>query len=128
MLLADAAAPAPFVDELTTPPAPLDLPAESRLERSRRTAPAGGFVNPIAPGPGSDPTDDALRAWRLQRSRADGVPAYVVLSNATVAEIAAALPRNERELSAVSGIGPTKLERYGADILAIVNADPAGGE
>ena len=61
----------------------------------------------------ADPTDEALRAWRLERSRADGVPAYVVLSNATVAEIAQAQPRNPRELSRISGIGPTKLERYG---------------
>ena len=48
------------------------------------------------------------------------MPAYVVLSNATVAEIAAAQPRNPRELSRISGIGPTKLERYGEDILRIV--------
>jgi len=54
------------------------------------------------------------------------VPAYVVLSNATVAEIATARPRNPRELSRISGIGPTKLERYGDDILRIVNSSLAG--
>jgi len=91
--------------------------AESRLERSRRTAPPGSFT-----APSSNPTDEALRAWRLERSRADGVPAYVVLSNATVAEIASARPRNPRELSRISGIGPTKLDRYGEDILRIVNS------
>ena len=48
------------------------------------------------------------------------MPAYVVLSNATIAEIAAAQPRTERELSRISGIGPTKLDRYAADILRIV--------
>jgi superfamily II DNA helicase RecQ len=96
------------------------MQAESRLERSRRTAPSGSFT-----APGSDPTDEALRAWRLERSRADGVPAYVVLSNATVAEIASAQPRNPRELSRISGIGPTKLERYGEDILRIVNSSLA---
>jgi superfamily II DNA helicase RecQ len=117
VLLADAAAETPFIDDLTTPPAPVRAPEpESRLERSRRTAPTGSFT-----APGSNPTDEALRAWRLERSRTDGVPAFVVLHDATIAEIAAAQPRNPRELSRISGIGPTKLERYGDDILRIVN-------
>jgi DNA helicase-2/ATP-dependent DNA helicase PcrA len=120
VLLADEAAETPFIDDLTRAPEPIDLVAESRLERSRRTAPSVGFTAPSA-----DPTDEALRAWRLERSRADGVPAYVVLSNATVAEIAKAQPRNPRELSRISGIGPTKLERYGEDILRIVNSSLA---
>ena len=113
VLLADEAARAPFVDDLTREPLPRPETSRPsrRLERSRRTAPR-------APSPRrSDPTDEALHAWRLERSRADGVPAYVVLSNATVAEIARAQPRNPRELSRISGIGPTKLERYGEDIL-----------
>jgi DNA helicase-2/ATP-dependent DNA helicase PcrA len=50
----------------------------------------------------------------------------VVLSNATVAEIARAQPRNPRELSRISGIGPTKLERYGDEILRIVNSRSEG--
>jgi DNA helicase II / ATP-dependent DNA helicase PcrA len=117
VLLADAAAETPFIDDLTTPPSPIAAPEpESRLERSRRTAPAGSFT-----APSSNPTDEALRAWRLERSRTDGVPAFVVLHDATIAEIAAAQPRNPRELGRISGIGPTKLERYGDDILRIVN-------
>jgi len=121
VLLADETAATPFIDDLTTPPSPDAVSEpESRLERSRRTAPAGTFT-----APSSDPTDEALRAWRLERSRADGVPAYVVLNNATVAEIARAQPRNSRELSRISGIGPIKLERYGEDILRIVNSSRA---
>ena len=122
VLLADAGAAAPFLDELTTPPAPET--AETRLERSRRTAPTGGFV-----APGASPADsglvDALRAWRLERCRADAVPAYVVLHDTTINDIAAAKPATSRELSGITGIGPTKLERYGDDILAIVNATRA---
>src|SRR4029079_4289741 len=49
---------------------------------------------------------DALTAWRLERSRADGVPAYVVADNKTLAAIAVARPRSEGELLAVPGIGP----------------------
>ena len=126
VLLADEDAEIPFIDDLTREPTPAgpDAAAESRLERSRRTAPSGSFTSPgSAP---TDPIDEALRAWRLERSRDDGVPAYVVLSNATVAEIATAQPRNARELSRVSGIGPTKLERYGEDILKIVNSSRDG--
>jgi DNA helicase-2/ATP-dependent DNA helicase PcrA len=124
VLLADAALGAPFVDELTTPPAPVT--AETRLERSRRTAPLGGNVsrdtlpqNVAAENAG---LVDALRAWRLERCRADSVPAYVVLHDATINDIASAQPATSRELSRIAGIGPTKLERYGDDILAIVKA------
>jgi DNA helicase II / ATP-dependent DNA helicase PcrA len=119
VLLADAAMGAPFIEELTTPPVPVT--AETRLERSRRTAPAGGFVARDA-APESPGLVDALRAWRLERCRADAVPAYVVLHDATINDIASARPATSRELSQITGIGPTKLERYGDDILAIVNA------
>ncbi len=57
----------------------------------------------------------------MTRSNADGVPAYVVLSNRQLEGIAAAMPADERELLACNGIGPTKLERYGDDILAILD-------
>ena len=125
VLLADSAVAAPFIDELTTPPAPVT--AETRLERSRRTAPTGSFVAPTGPAADSGLVD-ALRAWRLERCRADSVPAYVVLHDATLNDIAAARPATARDLGRVAGIGPTKLERYGDDILAIVNATRAGGE
>ena len=62
----------------------------------------------------------ALKEWRTTRSNADGVPAYVVLSNRQLEGIAAAMPASERELLACNGIGPTKLERYGDDILAVL--------
>ena len=60
----------------------------------------------------------ALREWRLERARADEVPAYVVFHNATLAEIAERQPRTLAELALVPGVGPTKLERYGEDLLA----------
>ncbi len=73
-------------------------------------------------GPQAHAADEALRAWRKARSDEDGVPAYVVLSNRQLEGIAAAMPSNDRELSACNGIGPTKLERYGEDILAILDS------
>ena len=64
------------------------------------------------------PAFTALKAWRLQRARADGVPPYVVFHDRTLVEIAERQPRTEAELAAVSGVGPAKLERYGSEVLA----------
>ena len=68
--------------------------------------------------PGADPTVlNALKAWRLERARRDEVPAFVVFHDATLEEIARRRPRELWELAKVSGVGPTKLERYGAELL-----------
>ena len=64
------------------------------------------------------PAVQALREWRLSRARADEVPAYVVFNDRTLAELVARTPRTLAELAAVPGIGPAKLERYGAELLA----------
>jgi ATP-dependent DNA helicase RecQ len=61
-----------------------------------------------------------LRAWRTRRAREDAVPAYVVLHDATLDELAARRPRSEGELAAVKGLGPAKLERYGDELLALL--------
>ena len=61
-----------------------------------------------------------LRSWRLERSREDAVPAYVVLHDATLRELAAVRPQTTGELAAVKGLGPVKLERYGDDLLAVL--------
>jgi ATP-dependent DNA helicase UvrD/PcrA len=65
-----------------------------------------------------DPTYVALKEWRLKRSKADDIPAYVVFHNSTLAEIAARRPSTIAELASVAGVGPAKLERYGEDVLA----------
>jgi DNA helicase II / ATP-dependent DNA helicase PcrA len=65
----------------------------------------------------SDPTYQALKRWRLQRAKADEIPAYVVFHNSTLVEIAARRPTTISELASVPGVGPAKLERYGRDVL-----------
>jgi DNA helicase-2/ATP-dependent DNA helicase PcrA len=60
----------------------------------------------------------ALKEWRRARSKADGVPAYVVFHDRTLAEIAERAPTSEAELATIAGVGPAKLERYGKDVLA----------
>jgi DNA helicase-2/ATP-dependent DNA helicase PcrA len=69
------------------------------------------------------PVYQALRAWRLTRARLDGVPAYVVFHDRTLAEIATRRPGTAAELAGVSGVGPAKLERYGTEVLATLAED-----
>lgn len=68
---------------------------------------------------------ERLRAWRLEKAREASVPAYAVMSNQALLGIASARPASDRQLAAISGIGPSKIEQYGHDILALVRgADP----
>jgi len=69
-----------------------------------------------------DPLYSALKQWRYKRASEDEQPAYLVFHNTTLAEIAARRPRDLGELGAVPGVGPTKLERYGSEVLAVLRA------
>ena len=92
----------------TTPS--LTLPAESTSARS-------GDV-PVE-------TLDRLRHWRLETARAAGVPAYVVFHDSTLAAIASANPTSLAELLRVSGVGESKLRKYGDEVLEVLRAAPA---
>ena len=61
---------------------------------------------------------DKLRAWRAAAAKEQGVPAYVIFHDATLRQIAADRPADLTALSAISGVGETKLARYGEQILA----------
>ena len=68
---------------------------------------------------------ERLRLWRLEVSQGQGKPAYTVLSDTTLRDIATAVPQTLKQLSLLRGIGPVKLERFGAAILKILRgADP----
>lgn len=69
---------------------------------------------------GDEDVFNALRAWRASVAKDSQVPAYVVFSDATLQAISEALPANESELLDISGVGPSKLERYGAEVLQII--------
>ncbi|MGZ4291061.1 MAG: ATP-dependent helicase [Gaiellaceae bacterium] len=66
------------------------------------------------------PEAQRLREWRLERAKADNVPPYVVFHDAVLQAIAAARPASLGELAQISGVGPAKLERYGDEVLALV--------
>jgi DNA helicase-2/ATP-dependent DNA helicase PcrA len=63
---------------------------------------------------------EALKAWRKQRAAGDRVPAYIVLSDAHLEGIADRRPESLADLAGCTGIGPTKLERYGDEIIAVI--------
>ena len=63
---------------------------------------------------------ERLRAWRAQRARAAGVPAYVVLHDRTLAALASLRPGSDEDLLAVPGLGPVKAARFGESLLAVV--------
>jgi len=63
---------------------------------------------------------ERLRAWRAEAAAAAKVPPYVVFTDATLVAVAETLPNSQAALARVPGVGPTKLERYGNDVLAIL--------
>jgi DNA helicase-2/ATP-dependent DNA helicase PcrA len=81
----------------------------------------GGAAAPVAKEkPAWTKTGEKLRAWRLERAKADKVPPYVVFHDAVLHQIAAAEPSSLGELSQIPGVGPSKLERYGDEVLALL--------
>ncbi|MGV8991228.1 MAG: DNA helicase RecQ [Thiobacillus sp.] len=68
-----------------------------------------------------DPLFIALRTWRRETANEKGIPAYVILHDATLREIAARKPATLTELGEISGLGAKKLEAYGKAVLAVVD-------
>jgi superfamily II DNA helicase RecQ len=62
---------------------------------------------------------EKLRTWRTALAVKNSVPGYIIANNKTLEEIARRKPQTEKDLIKVPGLGPKKIETYGADILAI---------
>jgi ATP-dependent DNA helicase RecQ len=96
----------------------------SRL-RAVRTRSRRGDIAPLPAGrtePGDANLTGALRAWRSEVARTRGVPAYVVLHDATIDGIASLRPTTLTQLRDIAGIGDKKLEHYGDELIALVKA------
>ncbi len=80
----------------------------------------------LAPSSGAGAHNDegplfaTLRVWRRETANEKGVPAYVILHDATLREIAARRPATLAELGEISGLGTMKLEAYGEAVLGLV--------
>jgi len=65
---------------------------------------------------------EALRAWRAEQAREQGVPAYIVFGDATLRALADRRPRTIDDLSGITGIGAKKREAYGDAVLQVITA------
>jgi ATP-dependent DNA helicase RecQ len=93
---------------------PVMLRQESVQAATKR---ASSGTPPVASG---DPLFEALRLWRRGIAQGQGVPAYVVADDRTLGGIAVRRPGSVEELLEVPGMGRSRVERYGDDILRIV--------
>jgi DNA helicase-2/ATP-dependent DNA helicase PcrA len=71
---------------------------------------------------------ERLREWRAVQARRSGQPAFCVFTDKTLMAIAEGVPDDEGELARIPGVGARKLNRYGADVLAICAGQELGGE
>ncbi len=139
VIVSDEGAPSPFLEELdgsrTRGPSTAgpSTAAGAVAGRGRPDGTSGGRQRAprSAEGAGRDPVptalEQALRDWRRETASRSGVPAYVVLNDQELTGVATRRPATLAELSRCRGMGPIRLERYGDEILAIVQSDPADG-
>jgi len=73
------------------------------------------------------PADEALfqllRKWRADTAREQGVPAYVILHDKTLRELAEVRPVSHGLLAGITGMGSAKIEHYGEELLALIRAE-----
>jgi ATP-dependent DNA helicase RecQ len=93
-------------------------------ERDRERDGAGVGAGLIAAAGDANPEERALferlRAVRKRLADAEGVPAYIVFSDAVLRQMSQSVPRTREALLALSGVGPVKLDRYGDDFLEVL--------
>ena len=96
------------------------------FRRDRSTAASANLLKKknerIALDPEATALFDALRGERTRLAREQGVPAYVIFHDTTLAAIATARPMSLDALAEIPGMGRTKVERYGAVVIATVAA------
>lgn len=65
---------------------------------------------------------ESLKIWRNEAAVRLNIPGYMVTSNATLVNIAKFNPQNVESLINIKGLGPSKVQRFGSDILALLNS------
>ncbi len=97
----------------------LRRPTEKKRGGSRREAKAPAAA--LALDDEAQMRFAALKAWRGTVAKAHGLPAYVVFHDATLAEVARTVPQSLDALARIGGVGAAKLERYGPDLLRVLD-------
>jgi ATP-dependent DNA helicase RecQ len=97
---------------------PLRRDVLGRSGSSRSRKPAASDSVAVA----NQPLFEALRTWRADTAREQGMPAYIVFGDATLRALAEQRPATLADLDGISGIGAKKREAYGEAVLAVVAA------
>jgi ATP-dependent DNA helicase RecQ len=92
-----------------------DAPRAPSAERVRKAA-----VPAVTPTGGPTGLFEELREWRAAAAKAQSVPAYVIFQDSVLREIAAIRPTTLEEFGQIKGVGTLKVERYGAQVLALL--------
>jgi ATP-dependent DNA helicase RecQ len=77
-------------------------------------------ASPTPQGPPNAGLFEALRSWRAGVAKSQSLPPYVIFHDAVLRDIAAVQPKTPEELAEIKGMGGSKLERYGTDLLRIL--------
>ena len=97
-------------------------PTRAKARRRRREAQSP----PPDPATWDEELWESLRRRRTELAAAQGVPPYVIFHDSTLREMVARRPRTPEGFSKLTGVGDTKLNRYGADFLAVIAAREKG--
>ena len=100
----------------------LRIVAEKKRREKAKKAIGGGVTRVSMTGSADEGLLSTLKAWRLATAQQHNVPAFVVFHDSVLETIAAIKPSDEAGLRQISGIGDTKIARYGAQILDMVAA------
>ncbi|MBQ3607782.1 MAG: HRDC domain-containing protein [Bacteroidales bacterium] len=87
--------------------------ARKRLRKIIKSADTPSTVN--------EELREKLQEWRTERFKADNVPAYTIMHQSTLIEIASLVPKTMTELLSIKGFGKAKCEKYGQEILEITS-------
>jgi ATP-dependent DNA helicase RecQ len=98
------------------PPKPTASRSSSSSSRGERKAKSAAAELP----PQLVPAFEALRSWRAEQAKEQGVPAYVIFHDATLREIATVWPTSVADLGGISGVGEKKLATYGEGVLGVL--------
>ena len=89
--------------------------------RPSRSAAARAVSATAVAAPGTSEMFDSLRAWRAETAKAQSVPPYVIFHDTVLRDVAAVMPKTLDQLSEIKGVGASKLERYGAELLKLLH-------
>ena len=93
-------------------------PSKRRLKKLERKEGETGVVN--------EEVRERLQQWRTERFKADNVPAYTIMHQSTLLEIASFMPVTKAGLMAIKGFGEAKFRKYGEELLAICREFASG--